>query len=61
MYGNCLANALYAVFLEAFPESERHFGDEFKEYLVNNVHEWVSGLCEQLVLLSTCESSDVKR
>ena len=43
-YPNCLAQALYAGFCDAFPDSYRVFGDPFKSTLINTVYEWVSGL-----------------
>ena len=43
VYPDALAQAIYAVYHEAFPESERHFDDEFKQKLVYTVFEWISG------------------
>ncbi|XP_039745022.1 protein FAM227B [Pteropus medius] len=47
MYPDCLAQAIYATFQEAFPESSNLFNDEFKEDLGNNIFLWLSGLRPQ--------------
>ncbi|KAM5235533.1 protein FAM227B [Ctenodactylus gundi] len=47
VYPDCLAQAVYATFQEAFPESSRLFNDEFKEDLGNNICLWMSGLKPQ--------------
>ncbi|XP_023365765.1 protein FAM227B [Otolemur garnettii] len=47
MYPDCLTQAVYATFLEAFPESCNLFNDEFKEELGNNIFLWLSGLKPQ--------------
>ncbi|KAL2790512.1 protein FAM227B isoform 1, partial [Daubentonia madagascariensis] len=47
VYPDCLAQAIYATFLEAFPESSHLFNDEFKEDLGNNIFLWLSGLKPQ--------------
>ncbi|KAG3261844.1 hypothetical protein H1C71_016754 [Ictidomys tridecemlineatus] len=44
IYPDCLAQAIYATFREAFPESSNLFNDEFKEDLGNNIFLWMSGL-----------------
>ncbi|XP_069316248.1 protein FAM227B [Eulemur rufifrons] len=44
VYPDCLAQAIYVTFLEAFPESSKLFNDEFKEDLGNNIFLWLSGL-----------------
>ncbi|XP_061036309.1 protein FAM227B [Eubalaena glacialis] len=44
VYPDCLAQAIYATFQEAFPESSDFFNDEFKEDLGNNIFLWLSGL-----------------
>uniref|UniRef100_A0A8C9L1S4 Family with sequence similarity 227 member B n=1 Tax=Panthera tigris altaica TaxID=74533 RepID=A0A8C9L1S4_PANTA len=44
VYPDCLAQAIYATFQEAFPESSNIFNDEFKEDLGNNIFLWLSGL-----------------
>nr|XP_030698654.1 protein FAM227B [Globicephala melas] len=44
VYPDCLAQAIYATFQEAFPESTDFFNDEFKEDLGNNIFLWLSGL-----------------
>ncbi|XP_006168836.1 protein FAM227B [Tupaia chinensis] len=47
VYPDCLAQAIYATFQEAFPESSILFNDEFKEDLGNNIFLWLSGLKPQ--------------
>uniref|UniRef100_A0A8C9ABV3 Protein FAM227B n=1 Tax=Prolemur simus TaxID=1328070 RepID=A0A8C9ABV3_PROSS len=47
VYPDCLAQAIYVTFLEAFPESSKLFNDEFKEDLGNNIFLWLSGLKPQ--------------
>ncbi|XP_036105159.1 protein FAM227B [Molossus molossus] len=47
VYPDCLAQAIYATFQEAFPESSHLFNDEFKEDLGNNIFLWLSGLKPQ--------------
>ncbi|XP_059952794.1 protein FAM227B isoform X3 [Mesoplodon densirostris] len=42
VYPDCLAQAIYATFQEAFPESSDFFNDEFKEDLGNNIFLWLS-------------------
>lgn len=43
-YPSCLAQALYAAFCEAFPDSYKIFGDPFKTVLTDTIYEWVSGI-----------------
>uniref|UniRef100_A0A671DTU1 Family with sequence similarity 227 member B n=1 Tax=Rhinolophus ferrumequinum TaxID=59479 RepID=A0A671DTU1_RHIFE len=47
VYPECLSQAIYATFQEAFPESNNLFNDEFKEDLGNNIFLWLSGLKPQ--------------
>uniref|UniRef100_A0A4W2FX34 Family with sequence similarity 227 member B n=1 Tax=Bos indicus x Bos taurus TaxID=30522 RepID=A0A4W2FX34_BOBOX len=47
VYPDCLAQAIYATFQEAFPESSNLFNDEFKEDLGDNIFLWLSGLPPQ--------------
>ncbi|XP_043327973.1 protein FAM227B [Cervus elaphus] len=47
VYPDCLAQAIYVTFQEAFPESSNLFNDEFKEDLGNNIFLWLSGLPPQ--------------
>ncbi|XP_054557338.1 protein FAM227B isoform X2 [Talpa occidentalis] len=47
VYPDCLAQAIYATFQEAFPESSNLFNDEFKEDLGNNISLWLTGLRPQ--------------
>ncbi|XP_055874342.1 protein FAM227B-like isoform X1 [Biomphalaria glabrata] len=44
VYPNCLAQAIYCVFKDAFPESQQRFNDDFKKYLVTLIFELVTGL-----------------
>ena len=43
-YPNCLAQAIYAGFCGAFPDSYKIFGDPFKSTLVNTIYEWITGV-----------------
>ncbi|KAH0619978.1 hypothetical protein JD844_014459 [Phrynosoma platyrhinos] len=43
MYPDCLSQTIYITFCEAFPESHRHFNDEFKEELMDLVFQWIRG------------------
>lgn len=43
-YPNCLAQALYAAFCEAFPDSFRLLDNDFKSCLLDTVCEWVWGV-----------------
>nr|XP_020021730.1 protein FAM227B [Castor canadensis] len=47
VYPDCLAQAIYATFQEAFPESSNLFNDEFKEDLGNTIILWLSGIKPQ--------------
>nr|XP_003471820.2 protein FAM227B [Cavia porcellus] len=47
VFPDCLTQAIYATFLEAFPESSNIFNDQFKEDLGNNIFLWFSGLKPQ--------------
>lgn len=42
-YPNCLSQAVYAAYYEAFPESRDKLEDGFKQELANVIHEWVTG------------------
>lgn len=42
-YPNIMAQAVYCTFCTAFPTSYKQFGDEFKENLVQLIHEWIAG------------------
>ncbi|KAM4829544.1 protein FAM227B isoform 2-T2 [Thomomys bottae] len=44
VYPDYLAQAICAVFYEAFPESAALFNDEFKKDLGNTIHLWMTGL-----------------
>uniref|UniRef100_M3XHD1 Family with sequence similarity 227 member B n=1 Tax=Latimeria chalumnae TaxID=7897 RepID=M3XHD1_LATCH len=43
VYADCLAQAIYAIFYEAFPESHYLFGDKFKRELLELISLWVLG------------------
>lgn len=43
-YPNCLSQALYSGFCEAFPDSYEVFGKDFKSTLINIIYEWISGV-----------------
>ncbi|XP_060138734.1 protein FAM227B [Zootoca vivipara] len=43
MYPDCLSQAIYVTFCEAFPESRLCFTDEFKEELMDLVFQWIRG------------------
>ncbi|KAM9646752.1 protein FAM227B [Trichechus inunguis] len=47
VYPDCLAQAIYTTFQEAFPESSNLFNDGFKEDLGYNIFLWLSGLKPQ--------------
>lgn len=44
VYPDCLAQGLLCAYREAFPESKYRFNEDFKQYLVNLIYEWVTGL-----------------
>lgn len=44
VYPDCLAQAMFCTYKEAFPESKWRFDEDFKQYLINLVYEWVTGL-----------------
>ncbi|RUS88802.1 hypothetical protein EGW08_003432 [Elysia chlorotica] len=43
VYPDCLAQGLLCAYKEAFPESKYKFNEDFKQYLVNLIYEWVTG------------------
>nr|KAF6391951.1 family with sequence similarity 227 member B [Pipistrellus kuhlii] len=47
VYPDCLTQAIYVTFQEAFPESSNLFNDKFKEDLGNNIYLWLSGMKPQ--------------
>uniref|UniRef100_A0A5F9C4Z0 Family with sequence similarity 227 member B n=1 Tax=Oryctolagus cuniculus TaxID=9986 RepID=A0A5F9C4Z0_RABIT len=47
IYPDCLTQAIYVTFQEAFPESSKIFNDKFKEDIGNNIFLWMSGLKPQ--------------
>ncbi|KAJ8304805.1 hypothetical protein KUTeg_018388 [Tegillarca granosa] len=57
-YPNCLSQAVYAAYFEAFPESRDKLEDSFKQELANVIHEWVTGLKP---VPGTWKTWDVKR
>ena len=38
-----MAQAVYCTFCTAFPTSYKQFGDEFRENLIQIIHEWIAG------------------
>ncbi len=44
VYADCLSQSVYTTFLDAFPESDRYFQEEFKTNLVNKITEWITGI-----------------
>ncbi|XP_038606248.1 protein FAM227B [Tachyglossus aculeatus] len=44
IYPDCLSQAIYTAFHEAFPDSSKLFDDEFKEEIGNIIFQWFSGL-----------------
>jgi len=42
-FPNLLTQSVYAAYCEVFPDSYRQFGEEFKEYIISLVFEWVTG------------------
>ncbi|XP_048375706.1 protein FAM227B [Sphaerodactylus townsendi] len=45
MYPDCLSQAIYLTFCEAFPKS--HFGDMFKDELMDLIFQWIRGFKPQ--------------
>ncbi|XP_054858676.1 protein FAM227B isoform X2 [Eublepharis macularius] len=45
VYPDCLSQAIYLTFCEAFPNS--HFGDEFKDELMDLIFQWIRGFKPQ--------------
>ena len=44
VYGDCLSQAVFVAYCEAFPDSDQHFQNEFKETVTSLINEWVSGI-----------------
>ncbi|MEE6503130.1 hypothetical protein FKM82_004748, partial [Ascaphus truei] len=44
VYPDCLSQAIFAVFYEAFPESHTLFNDEFKSEIMDVIFQWVFGM-----------------
>ncbi|MBN3287273.1 F227B protein, partial [Polyodon spathula] len=44
VYADCLAQAIFSAFYEAFSKSHNHFGDDFKNELTDLICLWVSGI-----------------
>ena len=49
-----MAQAVYCTFCTAFPTSYKQFGDEFKENLIQIIHEWIAGKSFVHVLPAGC-------
>lgn len=43
-YPECLSQAVFAAYWEAFPESRSEFGDNFRQELINTISEWTTGM-----------------
>lgn len=43
VFVDCMAQAVFAAFYQAFPESEKQFQDDFKQYVVSTIATWVGG------------------
>ncbi|XP_021368630.1 protein FAM227B-like isoform X2 [Mizuhopecten yessoensis] len=44
VYPDCLAQAVFMAYWEAFPESRTKMDEQFKQDLINTVVEWITGL-----------------
>ncbi|XP_051836572.1 protein FAM227B [Antechinus flavipes] len=44
LYPNCVAQAIYTIFQEAFPDSSHLFNDAFKDELVMTIFQWMTGI-----------------
>ncbi|XP_044515987.1 protein FAM227B [Gracilinanus agilis] len=44
LYPDCLSQAIYTIFQEAFPDSSHLFDNEFKDELVTTIFQWVTGI-----------------
>lgn len=44
VYPNCLSQAVFLIYHQAFPESGNRLADDFKQELCNTVFEWVTGI-----------------
>ncbi|KAM6425850.1 protein FAM227B isoform 2-T2 [Liasis olivaceus] len=47
MYPDCLSQAIYVTFCEAFPQSFNRFDDQFKDELMDLVFQWIRGFKPQ--------------
>ncbi|KAL4227293.1 hypothetical protein ACF0H5_012739 [Mactra antiquata] len=43
-YPNCLAQAVFSAYWEAFPESRSKFDDNLRQELINVISEWITGV-----------------
>ncbi|KAK9393991.1 hypothetical protein NXF25_015654 [Crotalus adamanteus] len=41
MYPDCLSQAIYITFCEAFPQSCHRFDDQFKDELMDLIFQWI--------------------
>lgn len=39
-----MAQAVFSIFLEAFPDSFELFGPDFRQYIANTISEWTAGI-----------------
>lgn len=38
-----MTQCIYVAFCDTFPDSYKQFGDDFKEFLLQTVYEWMTG------------------
>ncbi|XP_067933281.1 protein FAM227A-like [Watersipora subatra] len=43
-YPELMSQSVYVAFTETFPDSYKQFGDDFKEFLLCTVYEWMTGI-----------------
>ena len=55
-----MAQAVYCTFCTAFPTSYKQFGDEFKENLIQIIHEWIAGKSFVHVLPTGCIEKNLR-
>ncbi|XP_028396755.1 protein FAM227B-like [Dendronephthya gigantea] len=59
-YPDCLAQALYAGFCEAFPDSYKIFGNPFKATLTDTIFEWISGVRPRPMIWETWQLEELE-
>jgi len=54
LFADVISQSIYAVYARAFPLSIHRFDDNFRQYLIDTIHNWVVGqFCHSL----NCSSS----